>query len=552
MMTFLLRVRHWNYPQLPTLASIFSSAGNTLPPKFFHSFSDSEDPNSSPASCADVGKPSLPPLQHSPAADSLCQILIRHHNPFHHMESSLQLHGISLSPHLIHQTLLRLNHHSKIALAFFKYTQSHYPSSSSSPPLVDTAAYNIIINILCKVRQFDVVWQLIMRMDNQESVSKPDFTTFFVLIRRLISAGLTRTAIRAFYDINIFLGNEIFESQFSTCFRYLLDTLCKYGYVKVAVEVFNKEKYRVESDVKMYTVLIYGWCKVGKIEMGRRFFEEMLSRGIEANVVTYNVLLNGICRRASLHPEGRFERVIREAEKVFDEMRERGLEPDVTTYSILLHVYSRAHKPQLCLDKFVMMKEKGICPSIATYTSVVKCLSSCGRIDDAEELLNEMVYHGVSPTAETYNCLFKEYRGRKDVEGAMKLYRRMKNEDSLLLPDMHTYNILLKLLMKLDKMSLVWEIWDDMNAGIGPDLDAYTILIHGLCEKRKWRRACEFFVEMIEKGFLPQKITFDTLYRGLIQADMLRTWRRLKKKLEEESVSFGSEFKEYLLKPYKR
>lgn len=392
-----------------------------------------------------------------------------------------------------------------------------------------------------------------MRMDNQETVAKPDFTTFFVLIRRLISAGLTRTAIRAFYDMNIFLGNEIFDSQFTTCFRYLLDTLCKYGYVKVAVEVFNKEKYRLEADAILYTVLIYGWCKVGKIEMGRRFFEEMLSRGIEATVVTYNVLLNGICRRASLHPEGRFERVIREAEKVFDEMHERGLEPDVTTYSILLHVYSRAHKPQLCLDKFVMMKEKGICPSIVTYTSVVKCLASCGRMDDAEDLLNEMVYHGVSPSAETYNCLFKEYRGRKDVEGAMKMYRRMKKEDSLLSPDMHTYNILLKMVMSLDKMSLVWEIWDDMNAsGIGPDLDAYTILIHGLCEKRKWRRACEFFVEMIEKGFLPQKITFETLYRGLIQADMLRTWRRLKKKLEEESISFGSEFKEYLLKPYKR
>lgn len=390
-------------------------------------------------------------------------------------------------------------------------------------------------------------------MDNQESDSKPDFTTFFVLIRRLVSAGLTRTAVRAFYDMGIFIGNEIFDSQFSFCFCYLMDTLCKYGFVKVAVEVFNKEKYRVEADAKLYTVLIYGWCKVGRIEMAQRFFGEMLERGIGPNVVTYNVLLNGICRRASLHPEGRFERVIREAEKVFDEMRERGLEPDVTSYSILLHVYSRAHKPQLSLDKLAMMKEKGIWPSVATYTSVVKCLSSCGRMEDAEELLNDMVHSGVSPTAETYNCFFKEYRGRKDVEGAMKLYRRMKEEDSLLSPDMHTYNILLGMFVKLGKMGLAWEVWDDMKAsGIGPDLDAYTILVHGLYEKKKWRQACEFFVEMIEKGFLPQKVTFETLYRGLIQADMLRTWRRLKKKLEEESITFGSEFKEFHLKPYKR
>ena len=102
-------------------------------------------------------------------------------------------------------------------------------------------------------------------------------------------------------------------------------------------------------------------------------------------------------------------------------------------------------------------------------------------------------------------------------------------------------------------MEIVEEIWDDMKvSGAGPDLDSYTLLIHALCEKDKWKEACQFFVEMIEKGILPQKVTFETLYKGLIQSDMLRTWRRLKKKLEEESISFGSEFEQYHLKPYRR
>lgn len=390
------------------------------------------------------------------------------------------------------------------------------------------------------------------RQSLENTDSKPDFTTFFVLIRRLISAGLTRTAIRAFYDMNIFLG-ESFESRFSFCFCYLLDTLCKYGYVKVATEVFNKEKFRVEADAKIYTVLIYGWCKVGRTEMARSFLGEMLERAIEPNVVTYNVVLNGICRHAVLHPEWKFETVIREAHKVFDEMRKRKLEPDVTSYSILLHVYTRAHKPQLCLEKLRMMKETGICPSVATYTSVVKCLCSCGRIEDAEELLCEMTRQEVFPTADTYNCFLKEYKARKDFEGAMKFYRKMKDEDSLCSPNIHTYNILLGMFVKLGKLGCAWEIWGDMKvSGIGPDLDSYTLLVHGLCEKRKWGEACEYFMEMIEKGFLPQKVTFETLYRGLIQGDMLRTWRRLKKKIEEESVTFGSEFEEFQLKPYKR
>ncbi|KAL8132995.1 hypothetical protein AgCh_008458 [Apium graveolens] len=56
---------------------------------------------------------------------------------------------------------------------------------------------------------------------------------------------------------------------------------------------------------------------------------------------------------------------------------------------------------------------------------------------------------------------------------------------------------------------------------------------------------------MIEEGILPQKVTFETLYKGLIQSNMLRTWRRLKKKLEEESFTFGSELEQYHLKPYR-
>lgn len=377
---------------------------------------------------------------------------------------------------------------------------------------------------------------------------QPNSHTFLILIRRLIAAGLTRQAVRAFDDMPCFIDDKVSINEF--CF--LLDTLCKYGHAKVAVEVFNKRKYEFGVDGKLYTVLIDGWCKIRRMDMAERFLREMIEKGIEPNVVTYNVLLNGVCRRARLQPEERFERTIMNAEKMFDQMRQRGIEPDVTSFSIVLHVYSRGHKPQLTLDKLKLMKEKGISPTVATYTSAIKCLCSCGRLEDAEELLEEMVRNGVSPSPTTYNCFFKEYRGRKDVHGALNLYRKLK-EDTLCVPSLQTYNILLGMLMKLDRMKAIEEIWGDMKvSGTGPDLDSYTLLIHGLCERQRWREACQYFVEMIERGFLPQKVTFETLYRGLIQSDMLRTWRRLKKKLDEESITFGSEFKNYPFQPYRR
>ncbi|KAL1817379.1 hypothetical protein ACET3Z_019953 [Daucus carota] len=488
-------------------------------------------------------KPQLiPSLQPSNDADLISQILLQHHNPFHSMESSLQLHGISLSPTLLHQTLLRLHSFSKVAFAFFSWAKTQ-------PFCVpDAVAYNIVIDILGKVKQFDVAWQLVVEMD--QVGRRPGRNTFRVLIRRLIAGGFTRQAIRVFEDMGCFVVGE--DDEGCSDMIYLVDTLCKYGYVKVATEVFNRKKMEFGVNERVYTVLIDGWWKVNNRKMAERFFGEMIEVGIEPNVVTYNVVLNGMCRRRSLHPEERFERTVQDARRVFEEMRDRGVEPDVTSYSILLHVYSRAHKPDLSLDMLKEMRREGICPSVASYTSVVKCLCSCGRVKEAEELGEEMAGNGVAPSAVTYNCFFKEYRGRKDADSALALYRKMKGI-SLSLPSMHTYNILVGMFVKLNRMEIVEEIWDDMKvSGAGPDLDSYTLLIHALCEKDKWKEACQFFVEMIEKGILPQKVTFETLYKGLIQSDMLRTWRRLKKKLEEESISFGSEFEQYHLKPYRR
>lgn len=319
---------------------------------------------------------------------------------------------------------------------------------------------------------------------------------------------------------------------------------------QIAMELFNKRKYKYEPDEKMYTVLISGWCKTSRPDFARKLLEEMIDRGIEPNIITYNTLLNGLCRNVSLHPETRFDRTIHSAEELLKEMQRRGIQPDMTSYSIVLHVYSRAHKPELTLCKFRTMREQGISPSIATYTSVVKCLASCGRLDDAYELLDEMSTNGIQPAPATYNCFFKEYFGRKDVDAALKLYHKMKDTGSF---DIHTYHILLRMFIKLERFGPVQEIWKDMcETNIGPDLDSYTLLVHGLCQKKKWRQACHMFMEMIEKGFLPQKITFESLYRGLIQADMLPTWRRLKKRVDEEASKFGGEFEKYHLKPYKR
>ncbi|KAI3887140.1 hypothetical protein MKW92_004575 [Papaver armeniacum] len=491
---------------------LFTSFAQNLSKLSFSSYVSSDCNELSPANELQLEfrehlKLSLPSLQTSNDVDMVANLLIERHDPYNAVESSLlHLNGIRVSTELVQQTLIRLKNVPKIALDLFVWAKEQ-PGYNH-----DGVAYDMMIDIMGKARQFDVAWQLLLEMD--QLGDKPTSKTLVF-------------SIQAFDDMESFAKRETDREEFV----YFLDTLCKYGYAKVATEIFHQRKFKFEADTQMYTVLIYGWCKLNRPEVAEKFFREMVDRGLEANVVTYNVLLNGICRRTVLHPGTHFEGIIQKAENLLDEMQKRGVQPDETSYSIILHVYSRARKPDLSLDKLSSMKQKGIFPTVATYTSVIKCLCSCGRLEDAEEILNEMVASGVSPSPTTFNCFFEEFQGKKYADNTLKLYKKMG--DLSCTPSLSTYNILVRTFSRLNKMDIVQEIWNDMKeSGAGPNSDSYTLLIHGLCEKRKWAEACEFVVEIIESGFHPQKITLEKLYKGLTQADMLTTWRRLKKKLE--------------------
>lgn len=54
------------------------------------------------------------------------------------------------------------------------------------------------------------------------------------------------------------------------------------------------------------------------------------------------------------------------------------------------------------------------------------------------------------PSAETYNCFFKKHGGRKDVESALKLYKR-RHEGLCFPSSMNSYNLLVGMFLKLNR-----------------------------------------------------------------------------------------------------
>lgn len=92
--------------------------------------------------------------------------------------------------------------------------------------------------------------------------------------------------------------------------------------------------------------------------MGFKLLKEMQSDGHVPGVVTYNALMNGLCKQGQM----------KNAKMLLDAMLNVGVAPNDITYNILLEGHSK-HGSSVDVDIF--NSEKGLVKDYASYTALV-------------------------------------------------------------------------------------------------------------------------------------------------------------------------------------
>ncbi|XP_074268237.1 pentatricopeptide repeat-containing protein At1g79540-like [Silene latifolia] len=387
--------------------------------------------------------------------------------------------------------------------------------------LPNTVTYTIVLLGLCRAgRPFEAIDLLLNEMMSGKSC-RPDRVTWDGLLAGFCKLGKVEEA---------FLLSNFFQTQGYVLgvkgHSCLIDGLFRVGRFEEANNWFHKvvEENVVAPDVVMYTIMIRGFCEVGRVKGACRLFLEMTDKGVVPDTQCYNVLIKGFCD-AGLLEEARSLKLeisqtdcfpdthtntilicgmcrnglVREARQIFEEMEKHGCLPSIVTFNALIDGFCKNGRlEEACLMFYKMEMEIGGNPSLclrlsqgtdrvmdkASLQNLISGLCESGLSFKAYRLLTKLAENGIVPDIVTYNILINGMCRSRNMDGAFKIFRELQLMGES--PDVVTYGTLINGLFTAHREEEAMGMVEDMiNNGITPSSSIYRSLMTWSCRRRK-------------------------------------------------------------------
>ncbi|KAM0950119.1 putative tetratricopeptide-like helical domain superfamily [Dioscorea sansibarensis] len=320
--------------------------------------------------------------------------------------------------------------------------------------------------------------------------------------------------------------------------RSRVQNYAKAGNLKAALDVLSL----MNPSVLDYNALLHSYLKSSAVCVDKlaSVFEGMERCGTPPNVWTFNILFNGLCKLGYL----------KDALYVLEEMRSNKFIPSFSslmrlmkkslgawafpsmctpTIQFFLVYASQVNVTLLCLfstsseekdlpmggslSTLEQMRVTGCAPTVVTYTVLIKFLCKHKKIEAALQILNMMSKKGCSPDLVTYNTLLHALCSLNRVSDAQDLIRFMEGKGTF--PDQVTYCALATALLKAGKLRHSHDLLCRVVSSGGHFVDsvACNIYFHILCCDDRNGEAISKVSSMMEHGFVPTNVTYNTILK---------------------------------------
>lgn len=307
----------------------------------------------------------------------------------------------------------------------------------------------------------------------------------------------------------------------SRMYTTLMKGYMKVGRVSDVVRMLEAMRHQSDKashpDHVTYTTVVSALVRVGAMDRARQVLAEMARVGVPANRITYNILLKGYCQQVQID----------KAKDLIHEMEiEAEIIPDVVTYNIIMEGCILVDDSAGALAYFNEMRARGIVPSKISYTTLMKAFALTGQAKLVNKVFDEMLKDPrVKVDLVAWNVLIDSYCKQGLLEEAKKIVLRMR--ESGFEPDVATYGSLanaIALARKPGEALLLWnEIKERLKAEkegassassppLKPDAGLLDTLADVCVRSAFFKKALEIGACMEEYGISPNKTKYTRIY----------------------------------------
>ncbi|KAL6566012.1 hypothetical protein OROHE_005067 [Orobanche hederae] len=237
--------------------------------------------------------------------------------------------------------------------------------------LPDATTYTVLMDGFCKLGWFVDATKVMDEME--ENGVEPNDITYSVVIEALCKEKKSGEAVNMVSDM---LDKKYVPSP-ALCCR-VIDVLCREGKVDEACGLWKLLLLKnCTPDNAILSTLVHWLCKEGKVWEARKLFDEF-EKGSIPSVLTYNMLIEGMCGKGELCEAGR----------LWDDMVERGCPPNSFTYNVLIRGFCKAGYVKDGIRVWDEMLDRGCPPNESTYSILIEGLCESGCEADISNVLN--------------------------------------------------------------------------------------------------------------------------------------------------------------------
>lgn len=244
--------------------------------------------------------------------------------------------------------------------------------------------------------------------------------------------------------LSVYLINKIYDDRFHQAF------------------VSVPAKLGVSPGVKSYNLTLKAFCEANDIGSARALLDKMENVvHVVPDIDSYNVLLGAYLAKGGKRG---FDEVVKEILK-------KGLEGNLTTYNHRILRLCRSKEGTRAKKLLDEMVSKGVKPNSTTYNAIIFCFCKVGDLESAKKVLERMVSDGYA-SPPTYFYLMRQMVEEGEFGLALEMCKEILRRKWI--PPFEAMEGLVNGLVKMSKIEEAKEVVEEMKSRLrGTAVDSW-------------------------------------------------------------------------------